>query len=80
MGKQDCKERVMINHSVMIEEWCLPGHQRDQPLVLCNIFINDLKYRVSNILTKLVDDTKCAGDVKERNKDLDDLIITACIQ
>lgn len=70
----------MINHSVMIEEWCLPGHQRDQPLVLCNIFINDLKHKVCKVLTKLVDDTKCTGDVKERNEDLHDLIITAWIK
>jgi len=77
MGKQDCKERVMINHSVMIEEWCLLKHQRDQSLVLCNIFINDRKYRVRNILTKLEDDTECTGDVKETNEDLDYLIIAA---
>lgn len=64
----------------MIEEWCLPGHERDQPLVLCNIFINDLKHRVSKILTKLVDDTKRAGDVKERNEDIHGLIITAWIK
>ena len=70
----------MINHSVMIADWCLPGHQRDQPFVLCNIFINDLKYRANNILTKVVDDTKCAGDVKEKNEELDDFIITASIE
>lgn len=66
----------MTNH-VMLEERCLPGHQREQSLVPHNIFINKLKYRVSNVLTKLVDDAKCAGDVKEMNQDLDDLIITA---
>lgn len=70
----------MTNYSVMIEEWCLLGHQRDQPLVLCNIFINNLKYRISNILTKLLGDTKCTGDVKKRNEDVEDLIITAWIE
>lgn len=69
----------MTNHSVMIEERCLPGHQREQSLVHYNILINKLKYRVSNILTKLVDEAKCAGDVKEMNRDLD-LIITAWIK
>lgn len=66
----------MTNYSIMIEERCLPGHQREQPLVHHNIFINKLKYRVGNILTKSVDNAKCAGDVKEMNQDLD-LIITA---
>lgn len=66
----------MTNHSVMTEKKCLPGHQREQSLVHYNIFINKLEYRVSSILKKLVDDAKCAGDVKEMNQDLD-LIITA---
>lgn len=70
----------MINYSVMIEEWWLPGHQQDQSLVLCNIFINNLKYRINNILTKLLDDTKCTGDVKKRNEDVGDLIITPWIE
>lgn len=68
----------MTNHSTMTEERCLPEHQREQSLVHHNIFINKLKYRVGNMLTKLVDDAKCAGDIKEMNQDLD-LIITAWI-
>lgn len=69
----------MTNHSVIIEGRCLPGHQREQSLVHHNFFINKLKYRISNILKKLVDDAKCAGDVKKMNQDLD-LIITAWIK